>query len=252
MQSGVFLDDFLGYVIYAEKISADRTSFENVMLAPGGENKREHFTLLAPSGSISGSVETGDLRLSLDYGIAYSTRQGSDKLSVLKFTRAEIDLLRIFQEQIAGNDTAEDDFRSYRPSELVHFIDQLANDPKRDEGLYRRARYLLHKRIGSPFAVVTFAFFGMVLGISDPRRGKSAAYVGAIGTVIGGYILMMGFGWLAEAGHLEPAAAAWLPNILLIALGYFLVYQKNRLPPSEGTLDRRNLPFLSRARPRPH
>jgi lipopolysaccharide export system permease protein len=244
MQSGVFLDDFLGYVIYAEKISSDRTKFENVMIAPGSDNKKDNFTMLAPSGSISGSVETEDLMLSLDYGVAYSVRPGTDKTSILKFTRAEIDLLRVFREQITGGEAAEDDFRSYRPFELVEFIDKLKTDPKRDEGVFRRASYLLHSRIGSPFAVITFAFFGMVLGVSDPRRGKSAAYIGAIGTIIAGYILMMAFKWLAEAGHLSPVAAAWLPNLLLFSFGLFLVYQKNRLPPSEGTLDPQNLPFL--------
>ena len=61
MKEGVFQDDFLGYVLYAEKISADRTHFENVMLAPGRESQKEHFTLLAPAASIDGSVEAGDL-----------------------------------------------------------------------------------------------------------------------------------------------------------------------------------------------
>ncbi len=243
MQSGVFLDDFLGYVIYAEKISEDRTRFENVMIAPGTDNKKDNFTLLAPSGGISGSVETEDLTLSLDYGIAYSPRPGTDKISVLKFTRAEIDLLRVFREQIAGSDAADDDFRSFRAMELIEYVAKLGQDPKRDEGLYRRASFLMHSRLGSPFAVVTFAFFGMVLGITDPRRGKSSAYVGAIATIIFGYILMMAFKWLAEAGHMAPVIAAWVPNLLLLSFGLFLAYQKNRLPPSERTLDPQNLPF---------
>ncbi len=247
LQAGVFLADFLGYVMYAEKISSDRSTFENVMLSPSGDNRKERFTMLAPSGAITGSVDQGNLRLLLEYGVAYSTRPDSDKTSVLKFTRADIDLLRVFREQLGG-DTAEDDFRSYRPGELSRFVDQLRDDPKRDEDLYRRARYLFHQRIGAPFAVVTFAFFGMVLGISDPRRGKSSAYVGAIATIIFGYVLMMGFKWLAEAGHLSAPLAAWLPNVLLMILGGFLVYQKNRLPPSESTLDRGNLPFIGRRR----
>lgn len=249
MQAGVFLDDFLGYVLYAEKISSDHSQFENVMLAPGSRNKRESFTLLAPSGAITGSVEAGNLKLSLDYGVAYSARPNSDKMSIVKFNRAEIDLLRIFHEQILGNDSADDDYRSFRPSELVAYIDSVKDLP--DQGNYRRARYLLHQRIGAPFAVMAFAFFGMVLGVSDPRRGKSSAYVGAIVTIIAGYVLMMGFKWLSEAGGWPAPLAAWLPNILLLFFGGFLAYQKNRLPPSEGTLVRENLPFFGRVRKAP-
>jgi lipopolysaccharide export system permease protein len=246
MQSGVFLDDFLGYVIYAEKISEDRSSFENLLLAPGKASRNGDFALMAPSGAISGSVETGNLRLTLDFGVAYSTRDGTDRTGILKFNKAEVDLLKIFHQQILGADSAEDDYRSYTPQELSAYVDALAVNPERDDATFYKARYLYHKRIGSPFAVITFALFGMVLGISDPRRGKSIAYVGAIGTIIGGFVMMSAFGWLAEHGHLGPALAAWIPNLLLLVFGGFLVYQKNRLPPSENPLDWANMPFRDR------
>ncbi len=251
LQSGVFLDDFLGYVLYAEKISADRSKFENVLLAPTNEKEGGGgFTLLAPTGSISGAVETGDLRMILDYGVAYGGQAfgpGGGQTSILKFNHAEIDLLRIFQEQILGADAADDDFRSIPPTELWRFVGELAANPARDESLYRRARYLLHQRIAAPFATVTFAFFGMVLGVSDPRRGKSGAYVGVIVTIIVGYVLMMGTKWLAENGRVDVPVAAWLPNLVLFTLGLFLVFQKNRLPPSESTIDPANLPLIGRA-----
>ena len=160
-----------------------------------------------------------------------------------KFKYAEIDLLRIFREQILGADSKEDDYRSYRVSELYQYLKNLKSDPSQDEGLYRRASYLFHSRIASPFAALTFALFGMVLGVSDPRRGRSFAYVGAIITIILGYVVVMASKWLAEQGSLNVALGAWLPNILLGLFGGFLTYQKNRLPPSESTLDLSNLPL---------
>lgn len=246
MQSGVFLDDFLGYVLYAEKISSDRTAFENVMLAPGN-GKRTEFTVLAPSGNITGSVETGNLKMTFESGVVYSRRPETEKISILKFNRAEIDLLKIFHEQILGAESAEDDYRSYRPAQLREYISTLRKDDSvKTKALLRRVEYLYHQRISSPFAVMSFAFFGMVLGVSDPRRGKSAAYVGAIVTIILGYILVMGFKTFAESGQLPILVAAWLPNIILLCAGGFLFYQKDRLPPSEGTLSRANLPFIGR------
>jgi lipopolysaccharide export LptBFGC system permease protein LptF len=250
LQSGVFLDDFLGYVLYAEKVSSDHSKFENVLLAPGGDHRQAAFTLVAPSGRISGSVQTGDLKLSLDFGMAYSLGQSKDaSVSIVKFNRADIDLLRIFREQIIGSDAADDDFRSFTPSELLKYIKDLAAIEKRDEQqetALRRARFLWHQRIAAPFAVLTFALFGMVLGVADPRRGKSSAYIGAIVTIMIGYVLMMGFKSWAEMGLINPWVAAWLPNLILAIVGGFLVYQKNRLPPSEGTLDLANLPYINR------
>lgn len=252
MQSGVFLDDFLGYVLYAEKISADRTRFDNVMLAPGArskDQKRENFTLLAPSGSIFGSVEDSDLKMSFDYGVIYSTEPDSDKTTVVKFKRAEIDLLSIFHQQIFGSMSNRVDFRSLPPNKLRKYINEMRgqrHDSKKKMDRYLQSWYLFHQRIAFPFATIIFALIALVLGIQDQRRGRSSAYVGAIITLILAYILMMLFKWLAENDHLAAPLAAWAPNFLMMVFAGFLIYQKNRLPPSESTLDPHNIPFVSK------
>lgn len=249
MQSGIFLDNFLGFVMYAEKISPDRTRFDNVMLAPGPNQDDHNFTLLAPSGSISGSVKDGDLRMSFDYGIVYSANHDSEQTSIVKFKRAEIDLLRIFQEQIFGSGPSKNDYRAMAPGRLLNYIDKLKDKKKKsakDHDNYLKAWFLFHQRAGLPFATVTFALFAMVLGVQDQRKGKSLAYVYALATIIGGYILTMVFKWLAESGKMDAPLAAWAPNVILLAFGGFLVYQKNRLPPSEPTLDPHNIPIVSR------
>ncbi len=252
LQPGVFLEDFLGYVLYAEKISSDRTHFENVLLAPGSRSKGGPFTLLAPEGGITGSVETGDLKLTLSRGVSYASEPGAEDgtgVTILKFKSMDLDILRIFREQIIGADDADDDFRSYRVSELRRFINDLAqiNEPTQEErNTLLRATYLFHQRIASPFAVVTFALFGMVLGVSDPRRGKSSGYVGGIITIMLGYVFMMAFKWLAEKGQIPAYLAAWSPNLLLLVVGSFLAWQKHRLPPSEPTLAWENMPWRSR------
>src|SRR5690606_16735519 len=99
---------------------------------------------------------------------------------------------------------------------------QYEEELERDNDLYFKSRYLLHQRIGLPFATITFALFAMVLGIQDQRRGKSSAYVGAIATIIAAYIFMMGFKWSAEKGLMSAPLAAWAPNILLLAFGAFV------------------------------
>ncbi|MEZ4741870.1 MAG: LptF/LptG family permease [Bdellovibrionota bacterium] len=63
MQEGVFLDDFIGYVIYAEHISRDRSKFTNVMLSPKEGKSSSDTIMIAPKAQITGSVESGDLRM---------------------------------------------------------------------------------------------------------------------------------------------------------------------------------------------
>ncbi len=247
VKAGVFIDDFLGYVLYAENISPDRSHFENVMLAPGRDNQDQHFTLLAPAASINGSVESGNLRMSFDYGLIYTTQPNETQVSVVKFKRAELDLLRIFRDQVLGSQSEADDYRSYTPRDLWRYIDSKAKSTKADDiDKYLKARYLFHSRFSMPFAAIFFALFAMVFGINDDRRGKNYGFLAATLTVVIGYIVMMSFKFLADKGQMSAPLAAWLPNLLLTGVAAFLIYQKNRLPPSESVFDPRHLPFLRR------
>ena len=247
MKPGVFLEDFLGYVIYAEKMSPDRTHFDNVLLAPGSFVEDQNFTLLAPSASISGSVESGDLRMAFDYGVIYTANPVDDDISVVKFKRIELDLLRLFQEKIFGPEDSRKDYRSLRPRALQAFIAEMKDKTdKKSQEMYRKAHFLFHQRFGMPFASVYFALFAMVLGIQDERKGKNYGYIGTILTIILSYILVMSFKFWAEAGTISAFAGVWVPNGILTFYGLFLVYQRNRLPPSESTIDPRFVPGLRR------
>ena len=247
LKPGVFMDDFLGYVLYAEKISSDRTHFENVMLGPGKNSPAQHFTLLAPSASLEGAVSDGELRMTFDYGLLYSAQSTSREMSVVKFKKLQLDLLHIFRDQIFGPENAEDDYRSYSPTELWNYITTLAEDtPQKERDNYLKARYLFHQRFSMPFACFVFSLFAMVFGIQDERRGKSYGFLGSCLAIIVGYILIMAFKFLAEKGYLSAPLAAWLPQAMLLTCGIFLAYQKNRLPPSESILDLKNLPLLRR------
>ncbi len=246
MQPGVFLEDFLGFVFYAESVSENRSKLDNVILAPAKDHKGQDFLLMAPSGKISGSVEKGDFKIAFENGLFISGAANEKSSSVLKFQMSEVDLLRLFQERIFGTESSTDDYRSLPPLELFAYVEKLKADQNRDNSLFWKARYLLHQRFGTPFAVIGFAFFGMVLGIHDVRKGRSGAFAAALMTIMGGYLLLMSFKWLAEHGHISAPVGAWLPCIILMLVGGFLVFQKNRLPLSESPLDPKNIPIVSR------
>lgn len=244
MKSGVFLNDFLGYVLYAEEVSKDKTTFKNVLLAPGVATDDQNFSLMAPKGRLLGSVTTRDLRMSFDQGIFYMTDSNSKNISIVKFKKAQLDLLRIFRERIYGPDLASDDYRSYPPVKLWEYVDSIKNH--KNKSTYYKARFLLYQRIGMPFTVIAFALFAMVLGIQDDRRGKSLGYIGVILTLIAGYILIMSFKWISERGSIPAPLGIGLPNAILLSIGAFLLYQKNRLPLSESTLNPRFFPLIGR------
>jgi lipopolysaccharide export system permease protein len=236
LQEGVFSEDFMGYMLYAEKISADRSRFGNMMIAPTAGSK-ERFTILAPTGAINGSVSEGRLNLLLEKGVLHSSNRERGEQSVLKFDQMEIDLLSMFRERILGGDEVKDDYRSYPPVELYKYVSSIEKNPDVPRAIYYKARFLMHQRIATPFIVIVFACFGMALGVTDPRSGKNKAYLGAIVGIISGYVVLMTFKWFAEKGTISAPIAAWVPNAALLLFAWFLMYQKNRLPPSESPLD---------------
>ena len=245
MQSGVFIEDFLGYTFYSEHVSDDKKDFQNVLMVPKN-NTGGNFFILAPTAHFIGSVTDGSLHFVFLQGMIRSGNYTQPESTVVKFQRMDLDILQLFSQQIFTGEDLSLDYRSYSPSELLQWIKDAKTKKDFNEPEYRRAVFLFHQRISTPFAVVIFAFFGLVLGINDPRKGKNSAYIYAIFSIIVSYIIIMGFKWLAENTLFPAILGAWLPFCILMTACAFLLYQKNRLPPSESIITLRNLPFRKR------
>ena len=242
IQSGVFLNDFLDYVFYTSEVSSDRVNYKNVLIAPHVKSKK-NFIMMAPHGKITGSVEKGDLRMILFNGISYSLQDDGVNTSTLKFKKAELDLLRVFQEKIIGEDTARDDYRSYTFEELREYVKEIEKkNEKTDNSL--RVTYLYYSRFANPFIVIAFAFFGLIFGVFEQRHNKNRGYLGSIMTIIVSFVTSVTFRWLGEMGHVNIFFSIWAPQILILMIGVFCVFQKNRLPSSEPIFAIRNLPFF--------
>ena len=243
-QPGVFVQDFLGYVFYAERIAPDHTHYENVFITPKKGSSEAYFAMVAPQAEITGSVETGDLRMRLYRGFSYSPSERQDGTTTLRYSKADIDLLRIFQEQILGTGEQKDDYRSLPFRELYTTVQRLSQSPHEVE-VYRRAYYLYLSRLANPFLLIAFALFGLLLGIQEQRRSNGLSYLAAISTIIGCFVLVVGCRWYGEKGMVPIPVAVWTPPIILLMFSFFLVYQKNRLPLSEPLLAWRNRPWRS-------
>lgn len=242
LKPGVFFDDFLGFVLYAEEISPDHTKLNKVLIAPRKANNGEnYFTIFAPTGLISGSVENGDLKLNLRNGRSYAYDPTGKQTRVFEFNEADINLLKVFPKRILGEKQKKDDFRSYNAQELSSYVDRISSEDPHSKNFYK-ASYLFHQRIGVPFIALIFGIFGMVLGIQDLRQAKNHAFMWVIVVVLSNYVVIMGFKWLGEQGLLPAILAVWIPNIILLSISSFMAYQKGRLPPSERIFARENLP----------
>jgi lipopolysaccharide export system permease protein len=88
--------------------------------------------------------------------------------------------------------------------------------------------YEFHKKFAIPFACLVFTLVGAPMGMFSRRSGKSMGFGYAIIILVAYYVLLtVGKGW-AISGTVDPVLAAWMPDIFLGTIGFFLIVKKLR------------------------
>lgn len=247
MQPGVFVEDFLGYTFYAEKVDSKKENFGNVVICPNKTTQPDKISVVsAPRASIKGSMEKGSLTMTLFEGTSINMNSSSQETSVSKFDRLEFDILRIFREQLFGTKDQSEDYRSLATPKLYSYLKTLEDSKETNSRRYLKPLYLFHYRIASCLSPVIFGIFGILLGISDQRRPKGRGYAYAILSVVFTFIFVNSMRGPAANGLIPAEFAAWFPNTSLLIFGIFLLYRRNKLPPSEPALSLKNLPLIGR------
>ena len=95
--------------------------------------------------------------------------------------------------------------------------------------VYPHTEYFeIQKKFSIPFACLVFGLIGLGLGASNRRDGKLASFVVGIVVIFIYYVLL----WLGQSlvrGHIIPPwLAAWMPNIVLGAMGGLLFMWRDR------------------------
>jgi LPS export ABC transporter permease LptF/LPS export ABC transporter permease LptG len=103
---------------------------------------------------------------------------------------------------------------------------------RRDRTAPAEARNLalveLHKKFSIPFACLVFGLFALPLGINNRRGGKTSGFAISIGVIVVYYIMLNDGEEAARYGKLSAGLAMWLPNLVLAAIGIFILVRRNR------------------------
>ena len=86
----------------------------------------------------------------------------------------------------------------------------------------------LHKKFSIPFACLVFGLFALPLGINNRRGGKTSGFAISIGVIVVYYIMLNDGEEAARYGKLSAGLAMWLPNLVLAAIGIFILVRRNR------------------------
>ncbi|MBV9496828.1 MAG: LPS export ABC transporter permease LptG, partial [Acidobacteria bacterium] len=118
--------------------------------------------------------------------------------------------------------------RSLRELDLRQLLSQARDLKHGDPDTYRLAWVEIHKKFSIPFACIVFGVLGLPLGITNRRGGKSSGFSLSIGILVFYYVLIINGEHMAGAGKIPPWLGMWGANIVLLALGIFLLTRANR------------------------
>src|SRR5204863_7313587 len=90
------------------------------------------------------------------------------------------------------------------------------------------ARVEIHKKFAIPFACIAFGVLGLPLGITNRRGGKSSGFSLSIAIILFYYVTINNGEALAAAGRIPPFIGMWAANIILLAVGIYLLIRANR------------------------
>jgi lipopolysaccharide export system permease protein len=157
----------------------------------------------------------------LNKGRTYVLSGDSDITRILRFDQLVIPGVRNAQEALDSTKVAPKDMSMI---ELMHYIDIL----KRSNGVGNDLMVRLYQKFSQPLACLIVALAGAPLGLLARRSRSNLGLIYSAVVVFLYYVLQSSSGALGEAGRIPAVIAAWLPNMVIGALGLVILYFRGR------------------------
>jgi lipopolysaccharide export system permease protein len=217
LQPQVFMKKFSNLVLYANTLDERSGAMKGIFIVQ--QEPENPMLIIAESGLVQSDPLQQAVTLQLHNGVIHRQKTGSreDRYQVIGFTTYEIspDL----SKSLAG---------AARPQRLKTnqmAVDELWVMAGAGADLNWVARGELHSRLCAPLAPLIFALFALPFSIFSQRSGRSGGFV--VGLLI--YVIYYFFTSLAETltveGHITPLLTFWIPHLLLVIAGGYLLRQ---------------------------
>jgi lipopolysaccharide export system permease protein len=213
----VFNGDFAGLVLYAEELPSQEDFMRGVFISDN-RTLKEPATIIARRGYFVSDPDSMVVTLRLQDGSMHTVDGDAGTYKKVDFTSYDINL-DLSASIGGGSGEITKDSKEMSLTELI----SESRTPGLKETALKEIIIELHKKFTLPFACIVFGIIGVPLGISKHRSGKSRGFVIGLMVIMIYYVLQIGGEALGETGMLPPAAGAWISNILVGAVGVYLL-----------------------------
>lgn len=223
IQPGLFSPEFAGRRIFVEGASQDRRTLEGLILADRSNPADGERLTIARSGALELEEDEGRLWLRLDDAVTHHTA-----LDARGYDRASYRTQRV----LLDDTNPKERFAKTRPDKQLREMSlgelrDRARSTKNPE-LARLSWVEFHKKFSFPGACLVFGLVGLPLGVVNRRGGRAAGFAVSTAIVLGYYFLYAWGEARAVKGDIPPWLAMWLPNLLLVAMGFWAITKLRR------------------------
>jgi len=217
IEPGVFLENFPNHILYVS--DKQENKLKNVFIYEIDEKSKQSKVTFAKQGEFV--VEDDILKIKLEDGFrdeAISKTGGKTELYRLNFQVFFMNIPIEQQKEVTVNKKASD-MRLKELRDKIHRYKKLGVDTTELKGEF-------HKRISFSFSVIAFVILGFGVSLVVKHREKSINF-GIAFFAAGLYYLLFILGeTLIEYHLILPSIGMWLPNIIVISIGGYLLYKK--------------------------
>jgi lipopolysaccharide export system permease protein len=227
LKERIFNDSFKDVMLYVSKIDAQDKTLIDVFIedrqTPGMVS-----TVVAPRGKFFCDPERLTFRLTLFNGIINKVDQKNRTAHSVSFDIYDFEL------EAAQVLSARERGRKGRKEMSLGELHQSLREATKKNAKYYLTLMEYHKKFSIPFACFVFGLMAVPLGIQSKSAKRSFGMVlGLFFFLI--YYIFLSAGWVfGEAGVCPPVVGMWGPNLVIGAVGLYLLILSAKERPLKG------------------
>ncbi len=219
-KEGIFNDTIRGIVIYIDKVDTEKRILSGVVVSDE-RDKEVKQTISAQKGYINVDPETLDLYFALENGNLHRWEKSTDTYRNVAFNNYTFSMN--LSEMIPKVGELRKKPYEMDRDELKKTLKEAENDNKRYDTLLD----VYNVKGSLPFASLAFIFLTIPLGIKRKVEGKLSGMLYSLLLFLFYYLLMAIAENVGMAIHLPVIITSFLPNLIIVAMGFYLLKNLN-------------------------